>query len=84
MSSLFERDASGRTALFSAAERGDMAEVRRMIFSLSGTGLSCQRLALIGIRDRAGLTASDVADENGHTEIAELLRGEQMRMEYFE
>ena len=55
-----------------------------VIFSLTGTGLSCQRLSLIEIRDSSGLTASDVAEQAGHKEIADLLLGEQMRMEYFE
>jgi len=83
-SDLFERDSVGRTALFHAAERGDLEEVRRMIFRLAGTGVCCQRLSLIGIKDSSGLTASDVAEQNGHMEIADLLRGEQMRMEFFE
>jgi hypothetical protein len=55
-----------------------------MIFSLAGTGLSPQRLALIGIEDSSGLTAADVAEQAGHIEIANLLRGEQGRMEWFE
>ena len=83
-SDLFERDATGRTPLFHAAERGDMEEVRRMIFSLAGTGVWPQRLALIERKDSSGLTASDVAEQAGHKEIADLLRGEQMRMEFFE
>ena len=83
-SDLFVQDLIGRTALFYAAERGDLEEVRRMIFSLAGTGLCCQRLSLIGIRDSSGLTASDVAERAGHKGIADLLRGEQMRMEFFE
>jgi hypothetical protein len=81
---LFSQDAVGHTTLFYAAERGDLEQVRRIIFSLTGTGLSCQRLALIAIRDSSGLTASDVAEQAGHKEIADLLRGEQARMEYFE
>lgn len=81
---LFARDSVGRTDLFYAAERGDIDQVHRMIYSLAGTGLSCQRLSLIGIRDSSGLTAADVAEHAGHKEIADLLRGEQMRMEYFE
>ena len=80
----FALDSVGRTALFYAAERGDLDEVRRMIFSLAGTGLWPQRLALISIKDSSGLTASDVAERAGHKEIADLLRGEQMRMEFFE
>jgi hypothetical protein len=39
---------------------------------------------LIERKDASGLTASDVAEQAGHEEIADLLRGEQMRMEYFE
>jgi ankyrin repeat protein len=80
----FAQDSIGRTGLFYAAERGDIDVVRRIIYSLTGTGLSPQRLALIEIRDASGLTASDVAEQAGHQEIADLLRGEQMRMEYFE
>jgi hypothetical protein len=83
-SNLFAQDSVGRTALFYAAERGDLQKVRRMIFSLAGTGLWPQRLALISIKDSSGLTASDVAEQAGHKEVAELLLGEQMRMEFFE
>ena len=81
---LFARDSVGRTSLFYAAERGDLKEVSRMIYGLAGTGLCCQRLSLIGIRDSSGLTASDVAEHAGHKEIADLLRSEQGRMEFFE
>jgi hypothetical protein len=81
---LFAQDSAGRTTLFYAAERGDLQEVRRIIFSLAGTGLWPQRLGLISIKDASGLTASDVAEQAGHKEIADLLRGEQMRMEYYE
>jgi len=80
----FAQDSIGRTSLFYAAERGDIEEVRRIIFSLAGTGVWPQRLALIERKDASGLTASDVAEQAGHEEIADLLRGEQMRMEYFE
>ena len=83
-SDLFAQDSIGRTSLFYAAERGDREQVRRIIFSLAGTGLCCQRLSLLEIRDSSGLTASDVAEHSGHKEIADLLRGEQMRMEFFE
>ena len=83
-SALFARDSAGRTSLFYAAERGDIEEVRRIIFSLAGTGVWCQRLALLEIKDSSGLTASDVAEQAGQQEIADLLRGEQMRMEFFE
>jgi hypothetical protein len=79
----FAQDSRGRTSLFDAAERGDIDQVRRIIFSLAGTGLWPQRLGLIEIKDATGLTAADVAEQAGHTEIASLLRGEQYRMEYF-
>ena len=81
---IFDRDTIGRTTLFSAAESGNIDEVRRMIFSLSGTGLSLQRLSLILIKDVNGLTAADAAEQAGHEEIASLLRSEQGRMEFFE
>ena len=81
---LFELDSQGRTSLFDAAERGDIELVRRMIFGLVGTGMCCQRLSLIGIKDSSGLTAADLAEQNGHKEIADLLRSEQGRMEFFE
>jgi hypothetical protein len=80
----FARDSLGRTALFYAAERGDLGEVRRIIFRLTGTGVLCQRLSLIKITDSSGLTAGDVAERAGHQEIADLLRSEQERMEFFE
>ena len=80
----FARDSVGRTALFYAAERGDLQQVRRIIFSLAGTGLSPQRLALITLKDSSGRTASDAAEQAGHKETADLLRSEQMRMEFFE
>ena len=83
-SDLFDQDSVGRTSLFYAAERGDLEQVRRIIFSLPGTGLWPQRLGLLAIKDSSGLTASDVAEQAGHKEIADLLRGEQMRMEFFE
>lgn len=81
---LFEQDAHGRTPLFYAAEKGLEEEVREMIFRLRGTGLSLPRLKLITTKDHSGLTAADVAEENGHEEIARLLRVEQGRMEFFE
>ena len=81
---LFEQDALGRTALFYAAEQGREEAVKEMIYRLRGTGLGPPRLALIAIQDHAGLTAADVAEQNGHEEIASLLRSEQGRMEYYE
>ena len=80
----FARDKLGRTRLFHAAEHGDLDEVRSIIYSLTGTGISPQRLSLITIRDASGLTAAEVAEQAGNQEIADLLRSEQMRMEYFE
>ena len=81
---LFLRNEHGRTALFAAAEQGRLEEVSRIIFSLAGTGFAPQRLALIAIEDNDGLTAADVAERGGHPAIADLLRGEQARMEFFE
>jgi ankyrin repeat protein len=80
----FARDKVGRTSLFYAAERGDMQEVKRIIYRLTGTGMMPQRLALLQIEDVAGLTASDVAELAGHQEIADLLVSEEVRMEYYE
>jgi hypothetical protein len=80
---LFEQDALGRTPLFDAAEKGLEERVKEMIYSLRGTGLSPARLALIAAEDHTGLTAADVAEQNGHEEIARLLRSEQGRMEYY-
>ena len=81
---LFQQDSCGRTPLFYAAESGIEEEVQEMIFSLSGTGLSPARNSLISIKDNSGLTAADVAEQNGHEEIARLLRAEQARMDYYE
>jgi hypothetical protein len=46
--------------------------------------MSPPRLALITQEDVLGLTAADLAEQNGHEEIAQLLRSEQGRMEFFE
>jgi hypothetical protein len=81
---LFILDERGRTLLFAAAEQGRHDEVERIIFSLAGTGLAPQRLALIAIEDNDGLTAADVAERGGHDAIANLLGGERARMEFFE
>lgn len=80
----FARDSMGRTSLFHPAETGNLEEVRRIVFSLTGTGLSCQRLSFILIRDSSGLTAGEVAAKAGNKDIADLLQSEQMRMEFFE
>ena len=61
-----------------------MAAVKAIIFKLTGTGISCQRLAPINCKDIEGLPVIDVAEANGNSEIANLLRGEKMRMEFFE
>ena len=82
--SLWEQDIVGRTPLFYAAENGLQEKVEEIIFSFRGTGMSPPRLALITKKDLTGRTAADVAEQNGHEEIARLLRGEQGRMEYFE
>ena len=81
---LFEQDAAGRTLLFYAAEAGLEEVVEEMIYCLRGTGLAPTRLALIATKDKSGLTAADLAEQNGHTQVARLLRGEQARMEYYE
>jgi ankyrin repeat protein len=81
---LLEQNIVGRTPLFYAAERGLEEEVREIIFSYRGTGLGPPRLKLITTKDVTGLTAADVAEQNGHKEIARLLRSEQGRMEYYE
>lgn len=81
---LFSLDSRGRTSLFHPAETGNIEEVKRIIYSLTGTGLSCQRLSLIKIRDSSGSTAGEAALKAGHKEIADLLLSEQTRMEFFE
>ena len=81
---LFKTDEKGRTTLFYAAEIGDVETVKAIIYRLVGTGVCCQRLALINHKDSEGLTAIDVAEKSGNDEIAGLLRGEKMRMEFFE
>jgi ankyrin repeat protein len=80
----FKTDERGRTTLFYAAEIGDIEAVKAIIYKLVGTGMSCQRLALINKKDLEGLTAIDVAAKAGNSEITELLQSEKMRMEFFE
>jgi len=80
----FKTDNRGRTTLFYAAEIGDIEVVKAIIYKLVGTGVSCQRLALINQKDLEGLTAIDVAEKAGNSEVTELLRSEKMRMEFFE
>jgi len=83
-SDLYRRDSDGRTSLFDAAAGGDIEAVKRIVYSLTGTGMCPQRLSLLDIKDSTGLTAADIAEQNGHKEVADLLRSEQMRMEFFE
>jgi ankyrin repeat protein len=80
----FKADKRGRTTLFFAVEIGDIEAVKAIIFKLAGTGVSCQRLALINKWDLEGLTAIEVAEKSGNSEIVDLLRSEKMRMEFFE
>ena len=80
----FTLDTFGRTRLFYAAESGNMEEVHRIIFSLAGTGIGCQRFSLLSIIDNGGHSAADLAEQAGHKEIAALLRSELVRMEYYE
>ena len=81
---IFALDLMGRTALFYVAGGGDIDAVNKMIYKLSGTGMSPQRLSLISIKDKNGLTAADFAEQAGHMEVASLLRSEKGRMEFFE
>jgi len=81
---LFKQDERGHTTLFYAAEIGDIELVKTIIYKLAGTGVSCQRLALINTKNKEGLTAIDVAEKAGNSEIAQLLQSEKMRMEFFE
>lgn len=83
-SDFFKTDSRGRTTLFYAAEIGDIETVKAIIYKLVGTGISCQRLALINRKDSAGLTAIEVAEQAGNNEIADLLRSEKFRMEFYE
>ena len=73
-----------REELFEAAEQGDYERVSAIIFALPGTGFAPQRLSVLERTDAEGRTAADVAEAHGHHQIAELLRGEQQRMDFFE
>lgn len=80
----FKEDDVGRTPLYYAVAKNDIKEVKAILFSLTGTGISCQRLALLKHKDHSGLTASDVAKKLGHEEIRAWLDSEESRIEYFE
>ena len=80
----FKEDDIGRTTLFYAVAMNDIAEVESIIFKLSGTGLGCQRYALISHKDNSGITAIHLAEKLGHKEIGQLLSSELGRMEFFE
>ena len=82
-SDYFKTDSRGRTTLFYAAEIGDLETVKTIIYKLAGTGMSPQRLALINQKNIEGLTAIDLAEEAGNSEIASLLQSEKGRMEFF-
>ena len=81
---LFHKDENGRTLLFDAVQTGNIKIVEMLIFSLMGTGMSLQRLALLEIEDNNGKTAQDHAAKNGFKEIEALLRSEKVRMTYYE
>lgn len=83
-SPLFDEDDEGRTSLFYAAESGKIQAVRDIIFSLTGTGMCCPRLALIDHKDKNGHTAIDVAQQASQKDVEELLAGEKGRMDFFE
>ena len=81
---IFHTDKDGRTALFYAAEHGNEEIVWILLSSLAGTGMSCQRGALLEVRDNEGKLAEDWAQINGREEIKEILSIERQRIEYFE
>ncbi len=80
----FKEDDIGRTPLYYAVAKNDIKEVKSIIFSLTGTGISCQRYALLTHKDHSGLTAVDVAEKLRHEEIRALLAAEIGRMDFFE
>jgi hypothetical protein len=80
----FAKDEKGRTPLHHAAARGVESEVWAVLSKVRGTGIFPPRQGLIEIKDAEGLTAADLAERSGHAKIAELLRGEVSRMEFFE
>jgi len=79
----FKEDDIGRTTLFYAVAQNDSAKVEEIIYSLSGTGLGCQRYALISHKDKMGITAIQLAEKLGHEQIGFLLSKELGRMEFY-
>jgi len=63
--------------------KNDITEVESIIFKLSGTGLGCQRHALIAHKDSLGINAVGLAEKLGHEEIRKLLSSELGRMEFY-
>ncbi len=82
-SPLFDQDDNGRTSLFEAALSGSIRDVEQILFRLTGTGMSPERLALINHKDTNGESAIDAAQKAGHQDIADLLAGEKGRMVFF-
>ena len=81
---IFHADNNGRTALFYAAERGDEEIVWILLSSLAGTGIQCQRGALLEVTDNEGMLAEDWAQRNGQEEIRRILSIERQRIAFFE
>ena len=80
---LFDLDNAGRTRLFYAAERGNLDAVEKMIYRFPGTGFAPQRLGFIETKDIEGKRAAEVAEKLGHEAVANALRIEVGRMEYY-
>ena len=81
---LFLTDANGRTALFYSAERGDEEIVLLLLASLAGTGIACQRGALLNIRENEGNLAENWAQLHGQETVQKILAIERGRIEFFE
>lgn len=80
----FEVDEHGRTELMRRAAEGDLSAVKSIVFSQQGTGIFCQRFALIRKEDGNGQTAITIARNAGHDEVAEFLRREHDHMWWYE
>ncbi|MFH1520474.1 MAG: ankyrin repeat domain-containing protein [Candidatus Micrarchaeota archaeon] len=81
---IFAKDNKGRTALFYAAENGRLDIVKKLIFSLRGTGFAPPRQGFLEIKNNNGENAADIAGKKGHNEIVDLILSEIARMKYFE